>query len=171
MEETTGAGVDPKRVDPAREAMRGFPHVLRGLGFAIAVSLPSCAVATCAHMDLGPPAPDATDTILVDRKVTPDGTELCITQALWGGGEPYTVRFKMRRPGETWKQFFLANDPYWIAEIKLLPDDTASVTNDFGDRRLFDWRHGRRSFATNLSYLLASDPNGQAVDDPYARER
>jgi len=102
----------------------------------------------------------------VDRKVTPDGTELCITQALAGGGEPYTVRFNMRRPGEGWKQFFLANDSFWIAEIKLLPDERISIVNDFGERLFFDGRNGHQ-----LGIDDFWPANGTPIDDPFAPGR
>jgi hypothetical protein len=150
---------------PARHAVQGYPHVLRGLGLAMAVSLPSCAIATCGQAGFGP---GARCTLIVDRKVTPDGTELCITQSLGGDGEPYTVQFNMRRPGETWNEFFLANDAFSIGEIRLLPGDRAFVVGDFGDHLLVDWRHGRRLPTSEDTDLSA--PNGTPIDDPFARE-
>jgi hypothetical protein len=152
--------------------MEAYPGVLRGFGLAMVLTVPSCMAATCGRAIDGPsPTPLACarfyEPVVVDRKVAPDGTELCVTQVLDGGGEPYTVWFNVRRPGAPWKRYFLANAPFWIGEIEMRSSDGTAVARYDGNEVVFDWVHGYR-------FPHYVDPSGMGprdIADPFARER
>jgi hypothetical protein len=153
----------------AAEFTRAYPNVLRGLGLATALMMPSCFMLMCSRMDIGLSFGREYEPIVVDRKVGPDGTEFCVTQVLNPGGEPYTTWFNVRRPGSPWKRYFLGNDEFWIGQIELRPEEKTAVVHSPDSEIVFDWTHGYS--LPHYEHVIGLGPEPRDVADPYARER
>jgi hypothetical protein len=131
--------------DRRREAMRGYPHVRRGLGLAVALMAPSCSVATCGHA-CTPNVFYHRDPVLVDRKIAPDGTVLSVTAETMSSETELAKRiwFHVERRGGGSQQLLLGKEAFlsWSAEIQLRAQGMAAVVDEFSEEVLVDWRNG-----------------------------
>jgi hypothetical protein len=151
--------------------MLPYPGVLRGLGRALAFAVPSSVLLTCSRMDVGTPLSCARENepVVADRRVAPDGTEFLVTQVLNRGGEPYTVWFNVKPPGNAWRRFFLGNAPFWIGRIELRPSEKVAIAR-YETEVVYDW--ARETLLPHDDWY--ADGRESAMDGPdpfFVRER
>ncbi|MCC7300648.1 MAG: hypothetical protein IT583_06180 [Verrucomicrobia bacterium] len=66
--------------------------------------------------------------VIIARAIAPDGTDLCVTHKSNHTGEPYTVNFYFKRPGNPWGWFYYEHeDTRWFrGSIKLNAQGTTA---------------------------------------------
>ena len=65
--------------------------------------------------------------VIIARAVAPDGTDLCVIHKSNHTGEPYTVSFYFKRPGNPWGWFYYEHeDTRWLTG-SIVFDDTGTV--------------------------------------------